>query len=301
MRDRAGDLHPPCNGGRDVTSAEVASFGRALGASRASASEVSRIASGGPAARGSPPCPRWDPLRAADRLPVEGGSIGVRIAQYAPSVFPGVDEEGRVLPTLEGGVARVRRAGGHRLGLAEPRRSDDEGTARRGKKWGQIRRTEASAAPSVPFLRMETAFLWRWPSPEPTRMTRRSSKPRSAVSPYAGRDPSRAAGSSTSAQTKGTTTPTPASCCVAGPTRRTSGHAAKRLETFDRTLAVAPGAGWWSEAIRGSIAFVASSFDGRRRRTTTKRCFTWPAPSSRGTQQGYWDRLLALVRNTSLG
>jgi len=199
-----------------------------VGTRRAAAAEVSREQVGREAARGSPSRARRRSLRAANGLSVEGGPCGVRLRQHAAPVLPR-----------------------DRLGLAEPGRGDDEGAAGRGKKPVPIRRTAASPGPSVPFLRMETAYPSRWSWPAPTRMTCDSSSRRSEASPYGVLGPSRGEGSSTSAGTRGTTTKTSETWRAAGATPCTSNHGARRLMSAGRILGTAHGAGSWSAVTRG--------------------------------------------------
>jgi len=160
-----------------------------VGSGRASASEVPARPARRSASRRSAPGLRWDSLRPANGLSVERSADRVRFLEHIASVLSAMDPARRVLPALERGPARVRRARGNRLGLAEPGWGEDEGSTGRGKEQGPIPRIEADPGPGVPFLRMEAAFPWPWPWPcrAPKRMTR-------FVEPTPGSDDSRSDG-----------------------------------------------------------------------------------------------------------
>jgi hypothetical protein len=163
-----------------------------------------------PSACSRPRCHGGDPLRAADRLPVErlGRDRDLLLLIGVPQVSR-VARRRRVPRVLASGTPCLRRCEGHRLELALHGRGDDQSPSRGGKRPGRIPRTAARTGPNAVSSPMARAF------PSASRLTAQiatttSSWPRpSPASRWTGLGP-RARSPKGSVSTRATITPKPA-------------------------------------------------------------------------------------------
>ena len=142
-----------------------------LGANGIIAAEVSAVTRGRSTSAVSAEGGRRNFLRIAHRMSVERGTGRIRLRQHSTPLLSSVAEAQGLQEVMEARSAGVRRTGGNRLGVAGPRRSDDQGTVGRGEKQVQTRPIGPNWGPSDRCTPMARGFHWELRSRVPTCTT----------------------------------------------------------------------------------------------------------------------------------